>query len=209
VRIPIVLTVGLLLTALAVGVAAARSPLVLLGASSTRLEGGLAEIQSDISVCQAGEKLPAGTSAIRFAMGSAYGPSISIEARSGNRVITRGSRGGEWVGPTAVAVTPVAHAVSNVTVCFKVGTVTESTTLRGGKASRAQAATVAGHPLGGRTRIEYLRPGSKSFASLASTIAKHMGLGNASGGSRIVITLIFLMAAVIAVTSLAILGDLR
>ncbi len=209
-RIPIVLTIGLVLTALATAVAVSRSPLVLISAGSTQIEGGLTGLKSGSVVCQSGEKLPAGTSAIRLPMGSPYGPSIKIEARSNGRLLTEGSRGGEWVGPTAVAVRPVPHTTSaNVTVCVKLGTVTEGTSLSGGKAGHARPATLNGSPLPGRTRIEYLKPGPKSWASQASAIAKHMGLGNASGGSWIVFLLIALMVTIIALASTAILGDLR
>jgi hypothetical protein len=209
VRIPIVLILGLVLAALAVAVAVARSPLVVLGASSTQVEATLAAMQSGTTVCQAGETVPAGTSAVRFALGSAYGPSISVEVRSGSQVLTRGSRGSEWVGPTAISVAPVTHAVTNATVCFKVGTVTEGTTLSGGKAGSQPPATVNGTPTTSRTRIEYLRPGPKSFASLAPSIAKSIGLGNASGGAWIVFLLIALMATIVAIASAALIGDLR
>jgi hypothetical protein len=209
VRIPLVLIVGLLLTAFAVALAVSRSPLVLLSASPTQVEGGLTGVQSGTTVCQAGETLPAGTSAIRFSLSSAYGPSMSVEARADGQLLTRGSRGGEWVGPTAIAVTPVAHTSTNVTVCLKVGTVTEGTALSGGKASRGHTATINGNPSTGGMRIEYLRPGPKSFASLASSIATHMGMGNASGGSWIVFLLIVLMATIVALASWGLIGDLR
>jgi hypothetical protein len=209
VRIPIVLTVGLALTALAVAVAVSRAPLVLISASPIQIETGLSAIQSDTTVCQSGENLPAGTSAIRFPLSSPYGPSIRVEARSGATVLTQGARGSEWVGPTAISVTPVAHTVSNVTVCFKVGAVTEGTALSGGKARSGHTLTINGAPTTGSTKIEYLRPGPKSWASLASSVAKHMGLGNASGGAWIVFLLIVLMAAIIAITSRALIGDLR
>jgi hypothetical protein len=209
VRIPIVLSIGLLLTAVAIAVAVSRAPLVALASSPTTVEKGMAAIPSNATVCQTGETLPAGTSAIRFPIGSAYGPSIKVEATQEGHVLTSGSRGSEWVGPTAIAVTPLKQTASNATVCFKVGAVTEGTTLSGGKAGKQPPATINGQALPGRTRIEYLRPGAKSWASLASTVARHMGFGNASGGSGIVFLLIALMGIVIALTARSLIGDLR
>jgi hypothetical protein len=207
VRIPLVLTLGLLFTALAVTVAVSRSPLVLLGASPVQVETGLVALHTDDTVCQAGEQVPAGTSSIRFALGTPYGPSIAVEVLSGGRVLAHGSRGSEWVGPPAISVRPVTSAVSNATVCFKVGAVTEGTALSG-KEGGAGPATLNGKPLTGRTRIEYLRPGAHSWASLAPSIARRMGLGNASGGTWIVFLLIAAMASILALTAWTILGDL-
>ncbi len=208
-RIPIVLAVGLALTFVAVAVAASRSPLKLLSASSTTIEGGLGGLASGASFCQPGETLPAGTSAIRFPLSSAYGPAMSVEVRAAGALVTKGSRGGEWVGPTAIAVGTVKRTVTDATVCLKVGTVTEGTSLSGGKAGKGHRASLNGRPTGAATRIEYLRPGPKSWASLASSIAKRMGLGNASGGEWIVFLLIALMLAVIGIASGALISDLR
>jgi len=166
-------------------------------------------MRSGDTVCQAGEVLPRGTTAIRFALGSAYGPTLAIKAYQGDQVLTEGSRGNEWVGPTAVSVTPVKRAFSNVKVCVTVGTVTEGTNLSGGPAEHRPVATNNGRPLPGRTRIEYLRPGSKSWLALAPSIADHMGLGRAGNGTWIVFLLMALMAAIVAITSRTLLADLK
>src|SRR6202043_813748 len=64
---------------------------------------------------------------------------------------------------------------------------------------------------GGRApmfRVEYLRPGHSSWWSLASSVARRMGLGHAAAGTWIVFLLIALMITVVTLASRLILsGD--
>ena len=58
-------------------------------------------------------------------------------------------------------------------------------------------------------RFEYLRPGSSSWWSLASSVAHRMGLGRSPAGTWIVFFLIAIMIAVAALASLMVLREMR
>jgi hypothetical protein len=57
--------------------------------------------------------------------------------------------------------------------------------------------------------MEYLRPGRKSWWSLASSVAHHMGLGHAASGTWIVFLVLALMLTVVILASRLALRELR
>jgi hypothetical protein len=210
-RVGLTLAVALALIAAALGVTLSGSPLVVAGESSTRARESLAETYGAAGACQAGEVLPAGTSAIRLTLSSVTGPRVKVSALSGARVLTSGAVGSGWTsGAVTVPVGPVARTASNVRICFSLGPTVEQVAIMGSPTSPAVAARGSeGAPLPGRIRIEYLRAGHSSWWSLASSVARRMGLGRAPAGTWIVLPLLALMGAVVLTASWLILRELR
>jgi hypothetical protein len=176
-------------------------------------------------ICQAGETLPRGATAIRVWLEAVIGPRVEVKASSGGRVLARGARGPGWTaGSITIPVRPVARAASNVTVCVNVGPAREPIGLRGVRTSATVAAsdrqgpfsharetrtsTYREGPLPGRVVIEYLRTGNASWWSLARSIARRMGLGHAGSGAWIPLLAIALMLAIAGVMSRLILREM-
>jgi hypothetical protein len=209
VRIGLVLASGLALLAVAAIVTLSHAPLSLAATNEVPDETVLATTVLDTGACQGHEALPAGTTAIRLDLEVTTGPRVLFEALSGGRVITRGARAGGWNGAAVtIPVTPVRGAFSDVTVCFHVTDVIGRVGLIGAATSPALAATDGRYALPGRMGVEYLRPGNRSWWSMAGAIIRHMGLGRA-GGSWVVLLIAALAAAIVACSSWTALRELR
>ncbi|HTU77351.1 MAG TPA: hypothetical protein VMF09_01170 [Solirubrobacteraceae bacterium] len=192
----IALAAGLALTALGIGVLLSRSPPVVAGTGTVRQEKRFASSPGGASVCQAGERLPAGTSALRLALAAILGPAVTVEVLEGDRLLTRGERGAGWGGgAVTVHVKPLARTRSAVTVCFAFAGEHERVSLLGEETPASLAASTPQGVLPGRIRIEYLRPGGSSWWSLAAQVARHMGLGRAWAGTWIALLVLSLTAA--------------
>lgn len=152
---------------------------------------------SYLQVCQAGETLPAGVSAIRLPIWAFFGTSIHVSVYSGSRVITHGSRGPAWTGSmVTVPVASLSRAVAPVKVCFSAGPNSQPLYVMGAGATPASAATSAsGQPLAGRVDIEYLAAGHGSWWSRIQQVSWNMGLGRAFSGAWIVLLILALSAA--------------
>ena len=72
----------------------------------------------------------------------------------------------------------------------------------------AAAAHDGRRSLGGRLIIDYLRPGTSSWLSLAGEVAHRMGLGRAAAGTWIVFLALALLAAAIVLASRLLLREL-
>jgi hypothetical protein len=192
-RTTVALVAGLLILALALVIVLSGSPLVLARTNGVLEKGKLAETYSTAQACQSGEVLPAGTSAIRLALESGAGPRLSVAVLSGARTLTRGAIGSGWISSAVtVPVRPVSSAASNVRICLAFGRTGERVAPIGSPTSSSAAARDGeGHVLPGRIAIEYLRPGSDSWWSLAHAVARLLeDLGEAtedkdSRGSRV------------------------
>jgi hypothetical protein len=152
-----------------------------------------------VSACQAGEVLPGGVSAIRLWLEAEFGPPVSVKAYSGTRVLTEGGRGAGW---TATAVTvpvkPLARATSNAKLCFDIPSNSGRLRLYGVHTGPKLAAVGPGkQPLSGRMTVEYLAPGRGSWFSRALTVARHMGIGHAIGGTWVALLPAAMMGAVV------------
>jgi hypothetical protein len=176
-------------------------------------------------ICQAGETLPRGATAIRVWLEAVIGPPVEVEALSGRRVLARGARGAGWTaGSVTVPIRPVPRAAAHVTVCVNVAAAREAIGVRGVRtaaqvaasdrqgplshAHQARAPTYREGHLPGRVVIEYLRPGTKSWWSLVRSVVRRMGLGHAGSGAWIALLAVALMLAAGAVTSRLLLEEL-
>jgi hypothetical protein len=213
-NVKITLAVGIALT---IGVAA----LVLTGAPPrvARANGvtptaSLGVTQSELTICQPKETVPAGASAVRVSIVAFFGSQLTVVAYHEGQVLTSGHRNPDWSGASAtVPIKPVDRTTSNVKVC--VAFVPNSELLQiFGERARPQNTAVAfrsnesnagipgeeGTALNGRIMIQYLAPGRSSWWSSVATVATHMGLGHFIGGKSVALLALALMAAVGALT---------
>lgn len=197
--VKIALSVALALAVVTIGVTLSRSPLVVAGKNSVPGEADveLNNGNASTSSCQQAGTLPRGISAIRVALEvRAVGPRVVLKVLSGSRVLTAGEVPAGWGVATSatVPVRRVSHTVRNALICMTIGPTVEPFRVRGALVdpTATEVRTVREVRLG----MEYLRPGRRSWSSLGSSIAHHMGLGNAAGGGWVVFPTIALMLAV-------------
>jgi hypothetical protein len=210
VRIKIVLATGLALIAIAVFVVLLHSPATVVATNGIPPRALIASTNADAGLCQAGETLPAGTSAIRLQIVATTGPRVSVDIFEGGRVFTKGTLGPGWFGSVVtVPLPPLRRSLRHATVCFQLSSLSGQVAVYGSQTNRASAATVNGRPLSGRVRIVYLAPARESWWSMAGAVIEHMGLGRAASGTWIVLPIVALAAAAIAVGSSILLRELR
>ena len=195
-KVVVTLGVGIVLLLALGAYTLTRSPPRIVRAGTPGL-GLVSQTIADTDVCQAGEVLPAGVSAIRLSIWAFFGARIHLTVSSGSRVLTEGSRGPDWTGNTVtVPVTPLDHAVSSAKVCFHIGPNSEVLYLLGSETPPSSAAVSStGEPLAGRMDITYLAAGHDSWWSRIEQVARHMGLGHALTGTWVVLLICALMAA--------------
>jgi hypothetical protein len=209
----VALVAGLALTAVAIGVTLTGSPTTLISTNRVPINALLADGNNPSEskkVCQANEVLPQGTSAIRTWVEDIVGPKVTVEALSGTRILTSGTRPPGWIGGTVtVPVTPVRRTTSHVEVCFTLNPTYENTSMFGDSAPPAIRAIAGGQSLPGRLRIEYLKPDRRSWSSLALPVVRRMGLGRAPSGIAVVLLIAAFMTAMLILVSRVILRELR
>src|ERR1700677_1277041 len=197
----VALAAGLAIVAIAAGLVLSASPLTVLATNSIPLKKALRLPWRNASACQAGERLPGNTVAIRISVGAIIGPRARAQVLAGPRVLTSGEQSPGWTGDNmTIPIKHLAGAVSAAKICFAVGSSGQGVAALGNDTPRAIAAQTGRGPLPGRFRIEYLGEGSSSWLSLASTVAGHMALGRAWSGVWVVfaVTLLMLVAAILA-----------
>jgi hypothetical protein len=206
----IALASGLGLTAIAIGLVLAHSPMSVAGTNGILPEERLAVTDRSATYCQAHELLPRSTSAIRLSLSAFIGPRVSVVVSSGGRTITGGTRGSGWKSRVVtIPVKPLPRTISEATVCTSFRPHNETLTVFGAATPHASAARFGPQVLPGKMRIEYLRAGERSWASMARAIVRRMGLGRAGGGSWIVLPALVLLATVVVLASRLVLKELR
>ncbi len=197
------LAAGLALLAMAIAVRVSRPPLAILGTNSVAAEGTIATSRGNATLCQGNEALPGGASAMRLGLSVNIGPRVTVTVMSGSQVIARGERAAGWTGePLTVPIQPVPGTVSGADVCIAFGPALEPVELIGERAQRPTGEAP------GKVRIEYLRPGARSWWSLALGVARRMGRGRSPSGTWIALIPIALMAAAAVIASWLILRQL-
>jgi hypothetical protein len=155
-------------------------------------------IVGSAEVCQTGEVLPAGVSALRLGIGAYFGTRVKLKAFSGSLVLTEGDIGPTWTGTSVtIPVKPLSHTASGVKLCMHVGPNSELIFFKGAPARASESASYGeGALLGGRVAVEYLAPGRGSWWSRILEVARRMGLGHALSGTWVVLLIAALVAAV-------------
>ena len=208
-RIRITVAIGLALTALAVGVGLARSPLVRAGTDGTPLPAEIGATSAPATICQGEETVPAGTTAIRASLLSLLGPRIKLVARSGGQVVSTGELGYGWTG--AVIAIPVKRVVGShrhTNICISLAKRQQLVNLRGANTKFSPAVSDGNQVLPGRLRFDYLRPDKSSWLSLALPTARQIGL-NIGGGAGIVVIPLMLLFGVGTLASWLLVRELR
>jgi hypothetical protein len=175
---------GLAIIAAILAVVLSESPPKVLAANSTKAEPVAASGNGGIAACQPYERLPPGTTAIRLALAAFLGPRVKVKILSGGHIVASGERGSAWSGHVVtVPLRDALHTTSAVTVCFATVPVRDELIVYGSRTRQAIAArTSHGGVLEGRIKLEYLGAGTTSWFSLATAVARHMGLGRAWSG---------------------------
>src|SRR5262249_32232237 len=202
----VALTVGLAITAAAVGLVLAGSRPALVGTNSVAPERVLTSVSGGTTVCQPVGTLPGGTRAMRLSLTANAGPRVTVKALSGTQVITHGERDAGW-GEASTVTVPVKRVPSTITgasVCVTLGPSSAHVLINGAFVPTSANA----HTVRPRFRVEYRSVGHRSWWSLASSVAHRMGLGHAASGTWIVFLLIALMIVVAALASRLLLREL-
>lgn len=191
------LGVGIVLVAVAVALTLTRAPPRVLRVAAQPLEV-LTFTTGDGETCQTGEVLPAGASAIRVSLGAYYGTRVGVKAYAGGRVLTEGTRGPDWTsGSVTVPIRSLSYTASDVKLCIAIGPNSEPIYLLGTPTPKRYAAFVpGGSSVGGRVGVEYLAAGNGSWWSRILSVARHMGIGHALGGTWVVLLIAALVGSV-------------
>lgn len=202
------------------GVALAQAPprLVAIGVPGVKAIGptgasSLAPVEQDATICQPGEGLPAGVSAIRISIWAFYGARVRVsayrETLSGDSsLLTEGSHSADWTGDSVtVPVRPLRRAVPRAKLCLSIGPNSEPLQLLGPRTQPGEAAVITtrlaspatlsprnASLLPGRMVVEYLRPGSGSWLTRLLAVARRFGLGRLYSGTWIALLAAALMA---------------
>jgi hypothetical protein len=197
------LAVGLIAVAAALGVVLSRPPLTVAGSNGIPAQPSVALLRHGRVICQTSPTLPAGTTAIRISLFANVGPSLHLRVLSGSKLVTSGARAAGWGtdATVTVPVSPIAHAVSPARICMTIGPTAETIQVNGER--------ITTHAGAHRTllRFEYLRPGQRSWLSIASDVAARLGLARASG-AWVAYAALAAMIAVFALASRLILREL-
>lgn len=206
---------------LVLAVVLTRSPPRVVRNSSVQTKYGLGFTQSEVTVCQGNEDLPAGVTAIRFWAVAFLGSHVQLAVYRGAQMLTEGRHGPDWVGQTVtVPVTPLSQATSGVRVCVAfapnseliqffgtpAGPRTAARFFRGNQIASEAPPTGSGS-LRGKLRIEYLGPSHRSWWSRVLAVATNMGFGHFIGGKSVALLATLLFAAMTILTVRLTLGE--
>jgi Predicted membrane protein (DUF2142) len=187
------LAAGLAVAAAALGLVLARPPLnVVAGADGVPANPDVGFTRGgEVSICQSAGTVPAGTEAVRVSLSANVGPRVSVKISRGASVVASGVRAPGWGADETVTV-PVARVAKTIAfagACTTVGKSVEQVQING-----TRVTTPAGpHALW--LRMEYLRPGPRSWLSLASSVADRMGFARAPSGAWVAWLAVALMLA--------------
>jgi hypothetical protein len=209
-EVRLVLVVGALAGVAVVGFVLSRAPATV-ARVSTAVHEPVETTRQRVVACQPDEVLPRGTTAIRLRLFAFLGPRVTVDVLAQGRVIAHGEHGSGWTGGVVtVPVHPLPVTVSGAEVCFTLAlNGDEAGELVGEKTTAGRAARGSDGSLPGRVRLEYLRPGSSSWWSLALSVARRMGLGHAWGGTWIAVLVLVLMGGVALLCARLVLRELE
>jgi hypothetical protein len=209
-RIKVALGASLALIAIVFAVTLSHAPATLAKERPVPPESKLVFTESDARACQRGEVLPRDTSAIRLGLFADSSPDVSVQVFAGSHRIAAGTLGRGWSGEGAtVPVNEIPHTVAPVKVCFGLKSVVGKVQILGRNTPKAEATTSEGAPLSGRISIEYLQPGHRSWWSLATSVARRLGLGHAVSGAWDALLVIVLTGMVLTLSSWLVVKELR
>jgi len=173
----------------AVGVAALLvAGVVLLTRSAPRrsdsnggaLNGLAVTIQPGQQLCQPGELVPADTAAIRLDAGFpgvGGGPALGAELQGIPGSHAAGRLAAGWrPGAVTIPLAPRVRHDAGASVCVR-NLGPGAVSFGGSVPAGSWVLTIDGRGLGGRVRIDYMRPGRESWLSLAPALAHRLTIG--------------------------------
>jgi len=194
---------------LVVGMAAvlARSEPRRSGSNGARPSAVVATAEGGSTLCQRGVTLPAGSTSLHAQMtpGGALGPPVVVSLRQGARVLDRVPTPAGWRGIELVV--PIARAArdyEDVEVCVSVARGSGAVGAIGDRAPPGTGALTLDGALvpGTAMRVDWYRPGSESWWTIAATVMARIGRGHGGWGGPWVAWMAF--ALVLAAAGLAI-----
>jgi hypothetical protein len=209
-NVKVTLAAGLALIVVVTAVVLTRAPPRVVGVNGLAANTRLGLTTGNSTICQAGETVPRGVSAIRLSVAAFFAANVHVTAYSDSRILTEGARRPDWTGTSVtVPVKPAPRASSDVTLCLVLGPNSEPIIIAGRPTPALAAAVVlrgraptpairanAGEILSGRMSVEYLAAGTRSWWSRALSVARHLGLGHFVSGTWIALLPAALMVAV-------------
>ena len=197
------LAVGVALLAAAVVVTLAQDAERRTGTNGFPARVFLGTATGPTALCQADERVPARTAALRFsAIASAHAaPRLTVTVRRGGGVRARGTRA-RWEGENAIVV-PFERPLRTTTlaeVCVRLHADERQTYgFKGTRTYLGEGASKDGEPLPALMHVEYLAGGQGPWWSFAPTITRRLGRGHAWSGASVA-----LLAALLTLTSIAV-----
>jgi hypothetical protein len=189
-----------------------QTPKAVISSNYVTVTQELGLLREHTKVCQTGERLPAGTEAIRVSMGAIahVGPAVSATVSHEGHSVASGHHDAGWVSSSlTLPLRPPVEKPVDATICLTPGRIGMPVELIGNMAPRDLATTVNGTPLSGRMRVEYLTHGHSSWLSMARHVARRLGLGHSPSGTWIVFPLVALMALAVTLAAWLLLRDQR
>jgi len=200
------LTLGIGLALIAAGVVATLSHAVerRTGTNGLPAKVFLSPATARDATCQGGERVPAGTAAVRLrALAASHAPPQLALTLSGEGVEVTG-RSARWDGEDAIVV-PLRHALDRdavVDVCVTLrGERSQQIAFKGVPIDASQGATRNGAAVAGRMHLEYLAAGETSRWSLLPSVVRRLGRGHAVSGASVALLVALLMLAPIALSA--------
>jgi hypothetical protein len=209
-EVRIALIAALALLGAALGAVAVKHPDALARTSGAVPTFRLGRIGSRAEICQAGQLIPQGTTALVAFLAAYSGPSVSARITAGGRVLATGHRGSGWTSRSVtISLSRAVPRTAGATVCFEVAPRYEVVEPRGGEVKGSPYMTVNGKKLPATMTIEYLRPGDSTWLSRLPTIARHMGLGRIPSGHWAPVLATLLVVAIAGIVTVTVAGRPR
>ncbi len=209
--VAVALAIGLTLLGVALIVVPTHSPYTLIGTNAIRGSDYIElEEKGKLESCQSTGTIPRDTSAIRLGIeGLYFSPAVTIKISADSHLLREAAHrpGGPSAPTVTVPVERLTHAVNAASICIAVGPAREPIRYYG--APKHSSIPHANQLQEAVLQMQYLRPGTKSWWSMTSSIAYHMGLGRAPSGTWIVFLVIALMLAVVFISARLTLEELR
>ena len=205
-RRAVALAIGLVLLVIALAATLSHAAKRRTGTNELPVQAAFATAGPGDKICQNGERIPAGTGAIRVTLAGEgnVSPRLSVALSERGIAFASGSTGAGPDGAGWVRI-PLAHPLRGDvagSVCISVlpgGSPSAQYRLTGVLSGQSGGAQVDGAPAPGRLRLEFLPAGDGSWWSFAPTVARRIGLGHAWSGPTVA-----LLALALTLTSIAV-----
>jgi hypothetical protein len=181
------LTIAVVVLVLGIAATLARSEPRRSGSNGARPSVVVANAEGGSTLCQQGVTLPAGSTSLHAQMTpveAAVGPAVVVTLRQGTRVLDRVPKAAGWSGIELIV--PIARAprdYEHVEVCASVARGSGVVGAIGDRAAPGMGVlTLDGAPVGAAMRVDWYRPGSESWWTLATTVVVRIGRGHGGWG---------------------------